>query len=191
MRVSPRRAFKKSAMPHVPAPMWGLLTALFVLGIGWTALAAETQLTPSLSSPSIRAQRYLYSGRAELAVGSFKDAIKEGPDDWETLAALGAVMEAAGQAVDAVPFVTRAAALAKDDWTLRLFAASVLYSAGQKAQARAEFETIARSAPNGGNRQIAADKASGRYFTHQQAAEKRTWARGQPPPGDLWIGKLT
>lgn len=135
-----------------------------------------------------RARRLLYSGRISTAIEVWEGALKREPDNSEILAALGATLYADGQYARALPYLQQAVKRSDTDWTLRLFAATVRYRAGDVATAQREFETIAKDCPSPGNAQIARDKLSGSYFRDQNAAEGSVIAQRQI--GRTWIGQL-
>lgn len=139
-----------------------------------------------------RAQRLLSSGQIERALGAWEEALRQKPEDREMLAALGAVLYADGQFARAVPYLRRASQLDAQDWTLRLFLATALHSAGDKEQAGAEFRAVADGAPNSGTARIASDKLSGDFFRGQEQAERGMWTKlgAEREPGRLWVGLL-
>jgi tetratricopeptide (TPR) repeat protein len=141
--------------------------------------------------PHGMAQRLLYSGQIPRAISTWQEALKDDPDNWDMLAALGATLYADGQFVRAAHYLQRAAALRVDDWTLRLFLATADYAAGALAEADREFQAIIAGSPNRGTVQIASDKLTRRYYRDQEAAERSILAKGgNPEVSPLWIGLL-
>ncbi len=142
----------------------------------------------SPEGPHARAQRLLYSGQIARAVAVWEEALRGDPNNQDMLMGLGTTLYAEGQYARAVPYLRRAVALTEDDWTLRLFTASVLYLAGEEDQSRVEFEAIVKHAPNRGTAQIASDKIDGEYFRAQRALEKAGGAAREL--GQLWLGQF-
>jgi tetratricopeptide (TPR) repeat protein len=142
------------------------------------------------STAHATAQRLLYSGQIARAISVWQDALSNESESWE-MAALGATLYADGQFARAAQWLQRASVVRRDDWTLRLFAATAQYEAGQLAAADEEFQAIVKGSPNRGTVQIASDKLARRYFQDRNRIDEAMLAKGTTPDvGPLWIGRL-
>jgi Flp pilus assembly protein TadD len=67
-------------------------------------------------------------------VAVWEEALRRDPNNQDMLMGLGTTLYAEGQYARAVPYLRRAVALTEDDWTLRLFTASVLIWQARKTR---------------------------------------------------------
>jgi len=160
-----------------------VFVACVPIGLVWGQERSATTGSQYGASETIedhrRAQRLLWRGEVLRAVDTLTQALRRKPEDAELLAALGAVLQIAGQPSIAVTYLDRASKLRPNDWTLRLFFATTLQAAGQKDRAKAELQQIIDRAGNPGTLQIATEKLSGKY--DREAEQSRSRARKEPP----------
>jgi Tfp pilus assembly protein PilF len=173
---------------------------LVAFAISVSALAALGPSVSSAPSDAIaahrRAQRHLFAGQIEKAVATWETAIAQAPEDFEILAALGAVLLADGRAAQAVPYLRRAAAREPADWALRNILTTAMLLAGDQEGAAAEIREIRDKSDNWLMRELGSVKLAGKYdlvlrdpTTIEPELARRYKESRQL--GSLWVGQLT
>jgi len=127
-------------MPSAARAKAAALSALFA-GLTQPALAQED---PRLHE----AQQALEQGAPDTAIAGYQALLAERPDDPDLLRRLAVAQAAAGRYDAAITTIDRAAALAPDDYDIRLARARILLWSGRVGAARKEAQVVRRAAPD-------------------------------------------
>jgi len=112
------------------------------------AAASEEPLEPPFLTPRHAGGMAYGSGDLDRAIGEYQKALKDNPDDAESLSNLGQVLVKQGKAPEAIPLFERAIALLPSRWAYHFNLARALGETGDWERAVAEYQAAQQLFPD-------------------------------------------